>query len=42
MTTNIAYGGTDRKTMFITESETGTILRAKMPVAGRAMFSHQP
>jgi gluconolactonase len=42
MTTNIAYGGPDRKTMFITESETGSILRAQMPTAGKLMFSHQP
>ena len=39
-TTNVAYGGPDRKTLFITESETGTILRATLPVAGRTMFSH--
>lgn len=38
-TTNMAYGGPDRRTLFITESETGTILRAEMPVAGKAMFS---
>lgn len=39
-TTNVAYGGTDRRSLFITESETGTILRASVPVAGRRMFSH--
>lgn len=38
MTTNVAYGGPDRKTLFITESETGTILAADMPVPGRKMF----
>ena len=38
--TNIAYGGTDRRTLYITESESGSILRAAMPVAGKAMFSH--
>jgi len=42
LTTNIAYGGPDGKTMYITESESGTILRAALPTAGRAMFSHQP
>jgi gluconolactonase len=42
LVTNIAYGGPDRKTMYIIESETGTILQAKMPTAGREMFSHQP
>ena len=40
--TNMAYGGPDGRTLFITESESGTILRAAMPVAGKAMFSHQP
>ena len=38
--TNCAYGGNDRRTLFITESHSGTILRAAMPVAGRAMYSH--
>lgn len=38
-TTNMAYGGPDRRTLYITESETGTILRAPMPVPGRRMFS---
>ena len=38
-TTNMAYGGEGRRTLFITESETGTILRAEMPVAGRQMYS---
>lgn len=42
LVTNIAYGGPDRRTMYITESESGTILRAQLPTAGRAMFSHQP
>lgn len=39
-TTNIAFGGTDRRTMFVTESETGRILCAQAPAAGRRMFSH--
>lgn len=34
-TTNLAYGGPDRCTLYITESETGSILTASMPVAGR-------
>ena len=37
-TTNVAYGGPDRRSLFITESETGSILVADMPVAGRKMF----
>ena len=38
--TNIAYGGPENRTVFITESDTGTILRAELPVPGRTMFSH--
>jgi len=40
LTTNVAYGGADRKTLFITESESGQILIAKLDVPGRRMFSH--
>ncbi len=39
--TNIAYGGADRRTVYITESETGTILTAKLEVPGKLMYSHQ-
>jgi len=39
-TTNVAYGGPDRKTLFITEAEQGVILKAQLPVAGKQMFSH--
>lgn len=39
-TTNIAYGGGDRRSLFIIESDSGSILRAELPVPGRAMFSH--
>jgi gluconolactonase len=38
--TNIAYGGPDRRDLFILESSTGSVMRARMPVPGRAMFSH--
>lgn len=40
LTTNVAYGGPDRRTLYITEAETGSILRAELDVPGRAMFSH--
>jgi gluconolactonase len=40
LVTNIAFGGDDRKTLYITDSGAGQILRAKLPVAGRAMHSH--
>ena len=39
-TTNVAYGGPGNRSLFITESESGSILCAEMPVAGRPMFSH--
>jgi gluconolactonase len=39
-TTNCAYGGSDRKSLFITESATGSVLRAALPTPGRAMYSH--
>jgi gluconolactonase len=40
MTTNIAYGGDDNRTLFITESRSCSILTARLPVPGKAMFSH--
>jgi gluconolactonase len=40
-TTNIAFGGPDNKDLYITESDTGTILRARLPVAGATLYSHQ-
>ncbi len=40
MTTNVAYGGEDRKTLYITDSARGGILAAQMPVAGKLMYSH--
>jgi gluconolactonase len=39
--TNAAFGGTDRRELYLTESETGTILVARMPVPGRPMYPHQ-
>lgn len=39
-TTNLAFGGKDGKSVFITESTSGTILRAELDVAGETMFSH--
>ena len=38
MTTNIAFGGPDRRTLYITESRSGSILTAQLPLAGAAMF----
>jgi gluconolactonase len=39
-TTNLAFGGPGNRSLFITESDTGTILRAEVPVAGQMMYSH--
>ncbi len=38
--TNCAYGGADRKTLFIVDSDAGCILSARLPTAGRKMYSH--
>lgn len=40
MVTNVAYGGEGNRFLYMTESSTGSILRAEMPVAGRVMYSH--
>jgi gluconolactonase len=36
---NVVYGGPDRKTLFIIESSTGSVLSAQMPVAGKMMYA---
>lgn len=41
LTTNCAYGGPDNRTLYITESKSGSVLSAPMPVPGRPMYSHQ-
>jgi len=40
LTTNVAFGGPDGRTLYITESETGHILRAELPVEGQRLYSH--
>ena len=40
-TTNLAYGGDDWRSLFITESETGQVLRATLPTPGRRPVSHE-
>ncbi|WP_108660028.1 SMP-30/gluconolactonase/LRE family protein [Acuticoccus kandeliae] len=37
-TTNVAFGGADNTELFITESETGTLLRASVDTPGLALF----
>jgi gluconolactonase len=39
--TNLCFGGPGNRSLFITESDTGTILRAELPFAGKLMYSHQ-
>jgi gluconolactonase len=39
--TNVAFGGLDRKTLYITDSLNGEILTARMPVAGKVLFGLQ-
>ena len=38
--TNLAYGGPDRRTLYITEAESGSILTAQMEIPGKRMYSH--
>ncbi|HWL83903.1 MAG TPA: SMP-30/gluconolactonase/LRE family protein [Roseomonas sp.] len=39
-TTNLAFGGPEGRSLFITESASATILRAELDVPGKTMFSH--
>lgn len=39
-TTNVAYGGPDGRTLYVTESESGSVLKAELDVPGRTMYSH--
>lgn len=41
-TTNVAYGGPDHRTLFITEAEQGVILQVELPVPGQPMYAHLP
>jgi len=38
--TNVAYGGDDMQTLFITDAD-GAILTARLPVPGHVLYSHQ-
>lgn len=38
--TNAAFGGPDGKTLFVTESSTGSLLQARLPVAGMPLYAH--
>ncbi|WP_029009314.1 SMP-30/gluconolactonase/LRE family protein [Azospirillum halopraeferens] len=37
-TTNIAFGGPDGRWLYITESESGTVLRCRLTVSGKSLF----
>jgi gluconolactonase len=39
--TNVAFGGSDGKTLHITDSLNGEILTARMPVAGKVLYGRQ-
>jgi gluconolactonase len=39
-TTNLAFGWPDRDALYITEAESGTILKAQLDVPGKLMYSH--
>ena len=39
--TNLAYGGPENRTLYITESGTGHVLTAEMDVPGEPMYSHR-
>ena len=38
--TNLAFGGPENRTLFITEADTGTIQTVEVPVPGKVMHSH--
>lgn len=40
-TTNLTFGGSAGRELFITEAESATVLKATLPVAGAALFSHR-
>jgi gluconolactonase len=40
-TTNVAFDPASREDLYITESETGSILKVSLPVNGASLFSHQ-
>lgn len=40
-TTNLAFGGKGNAEIFVTESDTGNILRARVELSGRPMYAHE-
>lgn len=41
LTANCAFGGPDGRELYITEAESSSILRVRLPFAGKTMFAHQ-
>ncbi|MFG1270708.1 SMP-30/gluconolactonase/LRE family protein [Xanthobacter versatilis] len=39
-TTNVAFGDADGRGLYITEAESGTVLKARVPRPGKRLFSH--
>lgn len=39
-TTNVCFGGADMRDLFITESESGSVLRVRVDTPGQQLFSH--
>lgn len=40
-TTNAAFGGRERRSLYITEGDTGTVLVADLPAPGMTLYSHR-
>lgn len=40
-TTNAAFGGRERRSLYITECDTGTVLVADLPAPGMTLYSHR-
>ena len=40
LATNCAFGGPDGRTLYVTESQSGTVLKARLDVPGQRLFSH--
>jgi gluconolactonase len=38
---NVAFGGDDRRTLYIVQAMTGEILTARLPVPGKRLYAHQ-
>ena len=39
-TTNVAFGGPDGRTLFVTEASSASVVAARLPAPGLRLFSH--